>query len=59
MATIISLKEKEKLAILKIMIDINNYYSERLPKAFKVIQKTAHFLVLTKFRCIFLVYLLI
>lgn len=43
MATIISLKEKEKLAILKIMIDINNYYSERLPKAFKVIQKTAHF----------------
>ena len=43
MATIIILNEKNKLAILKIMIDINNHYSERLPKAFKIIQKTARF----------------
>ena len=43
MATIIILSEKNKLAILKIMIEINNHYSERLPQAFKVIQKTARF----------------
>ena len=43
MATIISLKEKEKLAILKIMVEINNHYSERLPKAFRVMKKTACF----------------
>lgn len=41
MATIISFNKKEKLAMLKIMIEINNYYTERLPKAFEVIQEFA------------------
>ena len=40
MARTISFNINEKLAILKIMIDISNHYIERLPNAFKVIQET-------------------
>lgn len=40
MARTISFNINEKLAILKIMIDIRNHYIERLPNAFKVIQET-------------------
>lgn len=44
MATIISLKKEEKLAILKIMIETNNHYSNKgLPKAFEFIQDTANY----------------
>ena len=48
MAIIISLKKEEKLAILKIMIEINNHYSNRgLPKAFEFIQDTVNFFKLS------------
>ena len=44
MATIISLKKEEKLAILKLMIETNNHYSNKgLPKAFEFIQDTANY----------------
>ena len=44
MATIISLKKEEKLAILKVMIETNNHYSNKgLPKAFEFIQDTANY----------------
>lgn len=44
MAKVISLRKSEKLAILKIMLEINNIYDYRLPKGFKYIQDTATFL---------------
>ena len=44
MAKVISLRNSEKLAILKIMLEINNIYDYRLPKGFKYIQDTATFL---------------
>lgn len=40
MAKTIVFNINEKLAMLKIMIDISNHYIERLPDAFKVIQET-------------------
>ena len=40
MAKVISFNIDEKLAIIRIMIDISNHYIERLPDAFKLIQKT-------------------
>lgn len=44
MGTIISLKKEEKLAILKVMIETNNHYSNKgLPKAFEFIQDTANY----------------
>ena len=44
MATIISLKKEEKLAILKVMIETNNHYNNKgLPKAFEFIQDTANY----------------
>ena len=41
MAKTIYLNKEEKLAMLKIMININNRYNERLPNIFKTIQETA------------------
>ena len=41
MARTIYLKKEEKLAMLKIMVDISNHYNERLPDTFKTIQETA------------------
>lgn len=41
MARTIDLKKEEKLAMLKIMVDISNHYNERLPDTFKTIQETA------------------
>lgn len=42
MAAIIPFKKNEKLAILRIMIEINNYYSSLLPHASKFIQEVAN-----------------
>lgn len=42
MATIINLKKEEKLAILRIMIEINNYYKSSLPNASRFIQDVAN-----------------
>ena len=47
MSIIISLKKEEKIAILKIMIDINNFYNRVdsiLPRGAEYIQKTANYL---------------
>lgn len=44
MGKIISFKKEEKLAILKIMIDLNNHYDRYLSDSFNIIQKTASFL---------------
>lgn len=44
MATIIYFTKEERLAMLKIMIEINNHYCNRgLPKAFEFIQDTANY----------------
>lgn len=41
MGKIISFKKEEKLAILKIMIDINNHYDRKIPDGFNIIQEAA------------------
>ena len=41
MARTIYLKKEEKLAMLRIMVNISNHYNERLPDIFKAIQETA------------------
>lgn len=43
MAAIIIFEKEEKLAILRIMIEINNYYSSLLPNASKFIQEVANY----------------
>ena len=45
MARIIYFNIKEKLAILKIMIDISNHYSERLPYAYQIIRRRSETLL--------------
>ena len=45
MARIIYFNIKEKLAILKIMIDISNHYSERLPHAAQIIKRKSETLL--------------
>ena len=48
MATIIYFTKEERLAMLKIMIEINNHYCNRgLPKAFEFIQDTANYFKLS------------
>lgn len=37
----IYLTKAEKLAIIKILLEINSYYSHRLPQALKIVQETA------------------
>ncbi len=44
MPKVISLRKNEKMAILKIMLEINNIYNSRLPNGFQYIQETATFL---------------